>query len=338
MKKDNFEPSGIISISGDSGSGKTLASLFVNYKHAPDLNRVAYFHDDNKEPPFPIEAFGKFVDMSVNVKLFEYGSCVNQELEKLDPKKIKGVIFDTWTKYGEFLRHYVVSHRNTYREKEAFIMSHNPVVMGAQAWRDAHNYEGRMAGQIAKKFGFLVATSHVKEDMKGSTKTDKLVEDLGKIWEQSSNARLWLINTGAGVPAVLVKKRFDKSWVENGKPQTINFLPSRLTPEADDKSIWDIVNRYWKSPVGERKLSEYEVPQNQEEMAIVRDTWTERQYEVWKINLLHGNDRGDLPQSGIIKLRVQELNGKEFSDIQETIKNEFLGKELSFAEIGDMLR
>ena len=136
----NYRPNGLIEITGEHDSGKTLAALFVNYEHGFNLKDIAFFHDDVKEPGFPPEAFGFYVDL-INecrgMKLFERKGHILKIIENIKPGQYKAIIFDTWFNFGESLQNYVHSKPNEFRTEKETIMRHEAKVIGAQRWRDA---------------------------------------------------------------------------------------------------------------------------------------------------------------------------------------------------------
>lgn len=333
----NFTPSGLIVITGEPGSGKTHASIFSNYGHGPKLSEIAYFHDDNKLPPYPFEEFGSHLAMdSDKIKLFEFGREIDKWLSSLSPRKIKHVVFDTWAKYEEYILNYTVNNGKKFRESEAYIMKHEAKVIGAQNWREAYNREGKIASDIAKKFGCLMIISHITEDSRAGAKTTKMVEVIkSRTWNTAANARLWLVRTNGKIPAVLVKKKFDKSSIVNGRPKTVNFLPDRLTPQDEDNSIWDMINRYWHNPVDGRRLESDELPINDEELAIIRDTWTSQQYEIWKVEKEtkdRNETQAELDKDRMVIQKIKELSSMPPPAIKHQIKEEF-GRDIALPEI-----
>jgi hypothetical protein len=290
-----YKPAGIIEITGEHDTGKTLAALFANYQHGVPLNKIAFFHDDVKYPGYSPDDFGLFVDLvkeTHGMKLFQYRQYVLDKLEEVKPGQFDLVIFDTWTKFGESLRNYVISNRYQFRSKDEFIMQHDLKVVGAQSWKDAHNHEASIAGQIASKAGCLIVTSHLKAHYAGGARTDKQIDELGKAWDKICNLRLWLRhNQDSGVPIILVLKRIHKGTVgKDGKPLTVDVLPRRIKPLENEQSIWEAISRYWQEPVGGRELTPDEKP-TPFELSILDGTLTEDQKEVWRAELRAEQER-----------------------------------------------
>jgi hypothetical protein len=302
------KPQGIIEITGDHDAGKTLASLFVNYPQGVPLKRIAFFHDDVKAPGYPQKEFGLFVDLvkeTYGLKLFEYRQFVLDKIEKIKSNEFDAIVFDTWPKFGESLRNYVIANRYEFRAKSEFIMQHDLRVVGSQSWKDAHNYEADIAGQIASKTGCLIVTSHLKDHYAGGAKTGKQIDELGKAWNKICNLRLWLRhNKDSGVPIILVLKRVHKGTIEKGLPMTVDVLPRRIKPMQDEKSIWEAINRYWQEPVGNRPLLEDEKP-TPFELSILDGTLTDDQKEVWRAELKAEQER-EIEEQAFIDNKWQE--------------------------------
>ncbi len=288
-----YKPSGLIEITGDHDAGKTLASLFVNYEYGVPLKKIAFFHDDTKHPGYEPKDFGLFVDLvteTEGMKLFEYRKFILDKIDKIKPKQYQAIVFDTWPKFGESLRNYVVSHRYEFRNKDEFIMQHDLKVVGAQTWKDAHNHEALMASKIASLADCFIVTSHLKDDYKAGVKTGKQIDELGKAWNRICNLRLWLRhNKDGGVPVVLVLKRIHNPGLDKkGMATTIDVLPRKIKPFESEKSIWEAISRYWDNPVGNRPLEDYEKP-SEFELSILDGILTKDQKEVWQAEIREKN-------------------------------------------------
>lgn len=310
---DDYKPHGIIEITGEHDSGKTLAALFVNYKFGVPLKRIAFFHDDVKYPGYPPDSFGLFIDLvkeTKGMKLFDYRQYVLKRIETIKSGQFDIIIFDTWAKFGESIKNFVVANRYQFRAKDEFIMQHDLKVVGAQTWKDAHNEEASMAGMLSNLCDCLIVTSHLKDHYSGNAKTGKQVDELGKAWDKICNMRLWLRhNRDSGVPVTLVLKRIHRPGVdENGLPTTIDVLPRRIKPLQDERSIWDAINRYWQNPVGGRTLTEDEQP-TPFELSILNDTLTEDQKEVWRAELAAQKQR-DKEEQEFLSTDLEEVRGK----------------------------
>lgn len=284
MSYTNLRYNGLVTTTGSKDSGKTTFNLQV----AP-LKQIAFFHSDVKYPGVPKEEFGLFCDlqeMADGKALFGFREAFLKFIDKIPNGKYPVWIFDTWTRLGEAARTYVISHANQFREKEAFIMTHDPKMVGAQKWRDAHEYEANFISSLYRKTGggYLGLIIHTKDDTQAGAKTGKAIPDSGKALEQASNFRVWLIRNGRALPTVVTTKRMTEAKVVNGVYQPTNILPDRFDCQEQDKSIWDAIDRYRKEPVGNRQPREEERP-NEYELSIIQNTLTREQKEIWKFNL-----------------------------------------------------
>jgi len=74
------------------------------------------------------------------------------------------------------------------------------------------------------------------------------------------------------VPIGLVLKRLDKKHFDPEQGiRTVSVLPRKLTPTAEDHSLWDTIWRYWDEPFGDREPTQDELPDDFE-VSILENT------------------------------------------------------------------
>lgn len=340
---NNYTPYGINLIYGPPDSGKTDAALFSNYMHGIPLKKIVFFDNEGKDLSLNTNDLGLFIDLkkeTKGMKLFEYREFVLDRIAEIQLNQFSCIIFDTWSKFGESLRNYVIANKYEFREEKAFVMTHLIKVIGAQAYRDSYDYESQMATYLKNLTGCLIITSHQKEEFKGKGKTGRMLADLNpQTWEKVCNLRLKLIRRPEGVPAALVLKRINKR-IKNDKglPETINVLPYRLTPQNGDTSIWKIIDNYWQNPVGFREMTPSELPQNNEEKSVLDDILSPYQREIWRVNI-EAEKEEQTEKEQFIKETIVSLNqeGKSLIEIQNRIREDF-GKELNPVEILEVIK
>lgn len=231
----------IIHITGEHDTGKTLMGLGLS-----PLSKTTYILDDVKHPPIDPKYFGKFIDLTQEtkkLKLLELREYISKMIDKL-PKKMDTIIFDTWSRIGLAFRQYAVQNPYHFREKPTY--SKLGSAKGGEIWNEAHKYEGEVISDLAKAIPNVVLITHLKEFYQAGTRTGKQIADSGKALNKVCNLRIWLRhNQDSGVPIALVLKRLATARLStSGEIEIVNTLPRRLTPLPEEKSVWDVIDRY----------------------------------------------------------------------------------------------
>ena len=274
-----YKPTGIIHITGEPDTGKTLAALGAY--HPKD---TAYFFDDVKRPPIEPNKFDLFVDMANeynDLKILELYKAMIDRIDKLD--NYDAIIFDTWSRFGKAIRYYAKANPYEFREQSTF--SQSGTIRNMEQWGETHNVEAQVISRLSQKCKALFLITHIKEKMIGGAKSGLFEPDSGKSFDKVCNLRLWLRhNENSGVPIALVLKRISKAQVTENGLEVINVLPRRLTPAGDHKSVWQVVNHYWDNPIGNLSPQESENP-TPFELGILDGVLTDDMKEVWRAEL-----------------------------------------------------
>ena len=82
----------------------------------------------------------------------------------------------------------------------------------------------------------------------------------------------------------------------------MSVLPRKITPRADDESLWDTIAYYFENPVGLRELRSDEIP-NEYELSILNETLTKDQQKTMmamlKAGVIGGEDDEEDSEVGI---------------------------------------
>lgn len=322
----NYKPTGIIHITGEPDTGKTL--MAVGGIHPKD---TAYFFDDVKKLQMPEKEFGLFVDLVSkypHLKMGpEYYEAIMSEIDKIPAGKYQSIIFDTWAKIGKAIRYYAKANPLLFRDKDTF--SKQGMIKGMEEWSETHNVEATIISKIANKTDALFLITHIKEKIIAGAKSGTYEPDCGKSFQRVCNARFWLRhNDKSGVPIALVLKRISKIELTKNGVQPVNVLPRKLTPYEDDTSVWSVINRYYDNPFGNREPTEDEKP-TAYELSILDGVLTPDQKEVWKAELKEkerqeqGLELFENEQYEEVKAKVKSYNGLPPMAIAQKINKEF---------------
>jgi len=200
-----------------------------------------------------------------------------------------------------------------------------PVVMGAQRWKDAYEYEASVISLLAQKAKCVFLITHLKDHNIEGVKTGKQIPDSSKTLNKVCNFRVWLKHNSqhSYLPTMLVLKRLSEVVVTKQGIKPINILPRRVQPYADEQSLWDAILRYKADPFMGREPRPDEVP-NRHELAILDGLLTPDQREIWKANLSLAHTES-LTMEEQASIRVKELNeqGLTIVDIVHNVNDEY---------------
>lgn len=314
--------SGIVHITGESDTGKTTCALQNAHP-----SKTVYFHDDVKLPPVPPDAFGLFVDCvqeAQGLKLLEFRQFLLKKLAGIKPGQFDAIVFDTWTRAGLAFRQYAVLNPQEFREAQTF--SKLGSAKGGEQWGEANRYEAEIISQLSRLAPFVGLVTHLKDAYEGGVRSGKQVPDSGKVLNRVCNFRIWLKhNSNSGVPIGLVLKRMNEPRITEAGLEVVNVLPWKLVPNSEDKSIWDIVDRYRQNPYGNRAPTAEEMP-DEFELSILTGVMTNEQKEIWRANL---DDRKEADreakelvtgQENEIRLKIREMRGASLPEVNEVIQ------------------
>lgn len=296
---------GIISITGEPDTGKTIAMLQVAHP-----SKIAFFHDDVKMPPVPPEQFGLFVDLvqqAKGLKLLEFRQYVLNQIASIKAGGYEAIIFDTWARFGLSLRQYAIANPGEFREANTF--SKLGSAKGGEMWNEAHRYEAQVISDIARLTPFVGLVTHLKDAYEGGAKTGQKRPDAGKAFDRVCNFRVWLrSNPDSGVPIALVLKRLNEARVTDNGLEVVNILPWKLVPHPDHHSIWDTIDYYRSNPFGNRPATKEETPDSFE-MSILTGVMTKEQRQIWQANL---KERYQVEQEEMVLVSQQDIEIDEY--------------------------
>ena len=92
------------------------------------------------------------------------------------------------------------------------------------------------------------------------------------------------------------------------RAKPINVLPRKLVPGDKDNSTWDVINRYWDKPVGNRDPLEDEIP-TPYELSILDGVLTNDQKEIWQAELRE-KQRQEGEEKKLYNLQWNEIAAK----------------------------
>lgn len=315
-----YKPTGIIHITGEPDTGKTLLALGAY--HPKD---TCYIFNDVKRPPVADNEFKTFIDMVTDYgdkKVLELYKSMMDRIDKLPHHD--AIVWDTWARMGKSIRYY--AKINPYEFREQLTFAPNGTIRNMEQWGETHFVEAGVISKLAQKCNALFLITHVKEKIIAGAKSGLNEPDCGKSFNRICNLRLWLRhNEYSGVPIALVLKRISKPYLTDDGLEVLNVLPRRIKPSQTDTSVWDAVNRYWATPMGNREPTQEEKP-TPFELSILDGTLTKDQKEVWHAELKEKarQEKEELEfinnQSGNIKTRAEELsNGMPIPAIIDNI-------------------
>ena len=267
------------------------------------------------------QTFGMYRDViaetsgMLETAIHDYYIGVIDEIEKLDPENRRVIIFDTWELFEKTLKPVVTKNPGKFREKYSAMGS----IRGAEEWLASFDYEDSLISRISSMCELFILVSHVKNYNIGGKRVDgKFVPDNKKPVVRKTLLRLWLRhNPDSAVPIGLVMKRINLKRVTDKGIRTVNILPRRVAPQEEDDSLWDTISRYWQNPIGNRKPTKDEIP-NDFELSILDGTLTEDQKTAFKASLIQEAEEEELfGASKLDEAKKMQEDRKSFVEIGE---------------------
>lgn len=287
--KNEFKPHGIVHITGEPDSGKTSAALECGVM--PD---GIWFLDDDVKGRATVQQllsngiqFGRYDDLVAlgrGKREVEFHEACLRLLDGVHPGEYQAIIWDTWARFAKTCHDYVLAHPQKFRMSWATMGQ----IKGAQQWLETRRYEAELLHRLNELAETVIIVTHLKSHTLSGVQTGKQVPDASVAIQRVASLRLWLMrNPKGGTPLVLVLKRIDKKVLENGHLRTVAVLPPKLTPRPDERSIWDVITRYWNNPISNRPLLPEETP-DEYELSVIRGTLTADQQRVFELLLRSG--------------------------------------------------
>lgn len=305
---------GIIHITGEHDVGVTNMALGTG---AP-AKQIAFFDDDvktqgaveeMKEAGIELGAYYDLMTLGTKKKDLDFYKTVQAIIDGIKPGQFDVIIFDTWTRFARAMHAYVEANPGEFRVK----YSKMGQIKGGQQWQDTHQLEAQTINQLKTLARTVILTAHLKDHRIGDKATGKQVPASSKMIDTVCNLRVWLRpNPDSPVPIALVLKRLDvKQEVEGEGIVVTSVLPRKMTPYPGDKSVWDVIRRYFANPIGMRAPTPEEMP-DAYEISILEGTLTAEQRRTFdlmlKAGLLDEEPEEALDLEAIAE-RARELDG-----------------------------
>jgi hypothetical protein len=186
-------------------------------------------------------------------------------------KQFEALIWDTWTPFETTFHPFIVTNPGQFRT----YWSPNGVIKGAEQWKSAFKYESEVLDRLLHCAKMVILTAHLKPEVVGNRKTGKMIPDVKAPVVEKSMLRVYLMPSAKGPkPIGLILKRISKNTFTDNGIGTISILPRRMEPFT-----WAEIRKFWDKPVGDRPLTESELP-NAFEFSILDGTLTEEQKRI----------------------------------------------------------
>jgi hypothetical protein len=276
---------GLIHVTGEHDVGKTLFALSCGVSP----NEIALLDSDLKgnatfqqlrDAGLELGLYKNMVTETKGKREIDIFDTYMKVIDSIPENKMKVLIFDTFSEFENTFKPKVSKDPKKYRE----FYSPMGTIKGAEEWAASFDLEAEVLGGLLQKFQLVFIVTHLKAYYVGSKRVEgKSVANCKEPVIKNSFMRLWLRrNPNSPVPIGLVLKRPHKLKLDSGRLVPINVLPLKLTPQEGDTSTWDVIERYWNNPVGNRPLLPYEMP-DAYELSILDGTLTEDQKLALKI-------------------------------------------------------
>lgn len=302
---------GIIHVTGEPDTGKTTFALECGA--SPD--KICMFDDDVKgratvadiiASGMQFGAYHDLVKLGEGLKEIEFYEACIERIQAIEKGQFDAIIFDTWTRFQKTMHPYVVTHPKEFREK----WSPMGTIKGAEQWQEAERLEAQILNHLQSLCDTVIIITHLKNHYIGSAATGKQVPASGRALNRTSNLRLWLRhNPDSPVPIALVLKRINRKEFVKGKGlRTVNILPRKITPEAEDQSVWDAIKYYINKPIGNEAPVAMTMP-DAYELSILDGTLTEDQRMTFNLMLKAGVLEEPEVDEEELKQQAREMEG-----------------------------
>jgi len=266
---------GLIHVTGEHDVGKTSFAL----ECGADPSRICFFDSDVKgrstveqlrNAGVEFGAYHDLVKLDVGMRELEFHAACMKLIDGIQPGQYDAIIWDTWTRFAKTYHPYVLEHPSEFKLKW------NPMgpIKGAQQWKEAQWYEAQTLNHLQTLAPIVIIVTHLKDFYLNDAKTGKQVPDASRTLARVPRFRIWLRhNPNSPVPIGLVLKRLDTKLSTPRGLRTVSILPRKIVPREDDASLWDTIGEYFENPVGLRKPTLEETP-NEFELSILDGTLT----------------------------------------------------------------
>lgn len=291
MIQDHRQLSGIIHVTGEHDTGKTLFALQCGARPSG----ICFFDDDVKgratidqiKSSVMIGAYHDLNEIHKGKREVEFHKAIMSIIDDIKPGQYEAIIFDTWTRFASTCRATVIKNPSAYREQ----WSSMGKIKGAEQSQEATRLEMQILGYLGSLAKTVIVTTHLKDHYLNDARTGKMIPACGRALESVPVFRVWLRMNPSGnpVPVGLVLKRPSKSfWNEEKQAiDTVNVMPRKIVSRDGDTSLWDSIWRYWDNPIGNSKPSKEETP-DEYELSILDGTLTKDQSRTLRLMIEKG--------------------------------------------------
>lgn len=287
VKKTRNPITGLINVTGEPDSGKTLFALTTGA--APE--RTVFIDDDVKGRATVQEVmsagreFGQYhnlVEKAQGLRELDFHAMCLKMIDEIEPGKYDALIWDTWTRFENTFHPAVAANPTRFRQ----FYSPMGQIKGAEQWQASFDYEASVINDLLKRVPLVILTSHLKKDK------DRVrdIAESKKPLIQKSRMRVWLRNNPDGPePIGLILKRLAKTIPTDNGLEAVSVLPRKMKP-----CTWKAILSRWDDPIGNRALTDDEKP-NEFEMSILDGILTPDQKDALRLAVIQAErEQGEL--------------------------------------------
>jgi hypothetical protein len=278
---------GIVEIVGGHDVGKTIAALQAGYPY----DKTVFVDDDVKGDGTVRQmrdngvTFGQYINLGEKRVALGDTPTADALLNKIVLPTVQDIcrthheliIWDTWRICYQSARQYVEKNQSLFNNVVKFQGS--SIIIQGLISRVARMIEQRQINLLRTHCDLLIITHHLKDKYEANVRIGETPES-STTFSEVCNMRMWLRrNPQSKVPIVLFLKRPNLPKVVDGFMQFVNLVPMKITPTANEQSVWEALHRYELEPLESRQPREDETP-TAEELAMISNTLTleQKQY------------------------------------------------------------
>lgn len=275
---------GVIEITGDHDTGKTLAML----QTVKDFSSFLFIDDDIKgdgtvkqmaeRGEFPEE---NYIDLSKERKKLRPAPTPDELLndivfplmQRITEKHYDVIAFDTWRIVYQAARGHVERNQGKYASVVTW-RGTNQIIQGLIS-KVGRMIERDFVSKLKENCDLLLVSHHLKDNYVQNVNIG-LIPESSATFNEVCNMRIWLRrNPMSKVPVMLFLKRPNIPRLVPGKGlRATNMVPEKITPTDKHESIWEAIAEYEKSPIESRQPRPDETP-SPKELEVISGTLTE---------------------------------------------------------------